>query len=266
MTKSDHVWRPKATGNGSGDRASQTLLSSRLALLNQMPRIPSSRSPAQKRQTARIQAPRTAHRRSLPITEDEQAEILRLKAKVKDLQRELRNERKRVKRVKAVCLRGVRHMEDKEKTRTRVPKEDGEVERLEKKVIEVEGHLEEQKKYTETFRKKVSRFPEQKQRAVEKTLRKSKSHIHESPMQIRTKSGRISTPARKIIRDLVLHHKVSTAQVGGVLSAVTNTSEQKKVSIRSSRRVVQEVGVGNQLRVAGEVQKAVGKRIILIGK
>ena len=89
MTKSDHVWRPKATGNGSGDRASQTLLSSRLALLNQMPRIPSSRSPAQKRQTARIQALRTAHRRSLPITEDEQAEILRLKAKVKDLQWEL---------------------------------------------------------------------------------------------------------------------------------------------------------------------------------
>ena len=36
-----------------------------------------------------------------PLTQGEQAEILRLKAKVKDLQRELRNERGRVKRAKA---------------------------------------------------------------------------------------------------------------------------------------------------------------------
>ena len=79
-------------------------------------------------------------------------------------------------------------------------------------------------------------------------------------LRIRMNSGRISTRARRIIRELVLCHKVSTTQAGHILCAVTNTGpKEKPVSARSLARIVGKVGVGNKLRVAKEVQKAVGK-------
>ena len=92
-----------------------------------MPKLSKSRSPAQIKQTASLHVPRAARRRAAIITEDEQAEMLQLKAKVKDLQRQLRNQRKRTKRAKAACLRGVRCAGDEEK-RAPSPEHGGEVE------------------------------------------------------------------------------------------------------------------------------------------
>ena len=125
-------------------------------------------------------------------------------------------------------------------------------------MIGLERQLEGQKKRTESLKRKVSRFPKQKKQAVAKAVRKLKLANH-ALLRIRLKSGRISTPARNVIRRLVLHHKVSTSQAGAVLCTVTNTGREEKVSARSSRRIVKEVGVGNQLRVTAEVQKAMGK-------
>jgi len=101
MTKSDHV----GARNGSGDRASQISLPSRLLSPNQMPRVSNSRSVAQLRQTASLLVPCVARRRTMAVTGDEQAEILHLKAGVKELQRQLRNERKRT----GVCLPSSTH-------------------------------------------------------------------------------------------------------------------------------------------------------------
>jgi hypothetical protein len=113
------------------------------------------------RQVAALHVPRLAHRRveSIIFAEGEQAEILLLKVKVKDLQRQLRNERKRTKRAKATRLRDTRCTEDKENVSVGTPEQGGEAERLKRKLAEVEGQLEEWKKRTESLRRKVSRFP-----------------------------------------------------------------------------------------------------------
>jgi len=110
MIKSDHV----GARNRAGERASQILLPSRLLSPNRMPRVSNPRSAAQIRQTASLLVPCAARRRATAITKGEQAEILHLKAKVKDIQRQLRNERKRTGRAKAARLQDARHTEDKE--------------------------------------------------------------------------------------------------------------------------------------------------------
>ena len=92
---------------------------------------------------------------------------------------------------------------DKENVRISAPKrdEEAEAERLGEKLAIAERKLNTQKKCTESLVRKVSRFPEQGGQAVMRALHKSKLCAQGSLFQIRTKSGRISTPARRIIRD-----------------------------------------------------------------
>lgn len=234
--------------------------------LNLMPRAIKSRSPAQKNQTASLHVSRVTENRCPDTDGDElEARILQLKDKVKDLQRELRNERKRSKRTRLARLRDARRQEDKENVDVGAPEQDGEAERLREELSKAENHLERQKKKVDTLGKKVdtlgkkvSRFPEQKMQAMRKVLCGSDVPTQGSGLQIKTKSGRISTPARRIVRELVLRHKVPTSQAGAVLRIVAGAGSDKEISARSSRRFVGEVGVGNKLRVAGEVQKAMG--------
>jgi hypothetical protein len=229
-------------------------------LLNLMPQAIKSRSPAQKNQTASLHVSRVTENRRPDIDEDElEARILQLKDKVKDLQQELRNERKRSKRTKIARLRDAQRQADKENAGTRAPEQDAEAERLREKLSEVENQLERQKKKANALGKRVSRFPEQKLQAIQKALRRSDGLAQGSWLRIKTKSGRISTPARRIVRELVLRHKVPTSQAGAVLCIVAGAGPDEEISTRSSRRFVAEVGVGNKLRVAGEVRKAVGK-------
>ena len=101
MTKSDHV----GARNLSGDRASQTFLPSHLLLPNRMLWVSNFRSAAQIRQTVSLLVPCAAHRQAVVIAKGEQAETLHLKAGVKELQRQLRNEQKRTGRAKGARLR-----------------------------------------------------------------------------------------------------------------------------------------------------------------
>ena len=60
-------------------------------LLNQIPRVSNSRSLAQRIQTVSLHALRPAYRQHPTIAEAEQAQILQLNGKVKDLPQELKN-------------------------------------------------------------------------------------------------------------------------------------------------------------------------------
>jgi len=63
---------------------------------------------------------------------------------------------------------------------TKAPEQDEEVGRLRGKLAEAERQLETQKKCIESLRRKVARFPEQKKRAIQKALHRSKLHTHAS--------------------------------------------------------------------------------------
>jgi len=79
-----------------------------------MPRVSKFRSPAQKTQTRSLHVPRAAQRQEFVIAEGERAQIFQLRDQAKNLQQELRNERKRSKRAKTARLRDIQRSEDKE--------------------------------------------------------------------------------------------------------------------------------------------------------
>ena len=219
-----------------------------------MPRLSKSRSPARKNHLSAVTAHWRARERSEPaIIEGGQVEVLRLRTKVKDLQCQLRNERKRSKHAKAALFR---EREDKENVYAQAPTQD--VEAFNAKLAEMEEKLEVQKNNVRALKKKVSRFPHQKKRALQRALCESTIRTNGSWLKVKMKSGRISTPARNLVRKLVLHHKISTSQAGGVMCALMNIPPEEKISACSLRRIMNEVGVGNKVRVA-KVRKAVGK-------
>ena len=225
-----------------------------------MPRVSKSRSPAQRDQLLAVNNLRKAHREGKANIAGEQAQNLQLQTKVKDLQQQLRNERKRSKRAKAA------HLEDvgsRENANEQAPTQDEEVDTANTKLVEMREKLETKKKNIRALEKKVTRFPQLKKRAIQKALHEPTLLTDGSWPGIKTKSGRISTPARNIVRKLVLHHKVSTSQAGGVLSTLMNAGPEEEISARSSRRIVNEVGVGNKVRVAKEVKEAIGEHKIV---
>jgi hypothetical protein len=251
-----------AVGNGRREEVSWILLLPCLPPPNLMPPVSNPRSPAQESHTAWLSDSRAAQRHSFAVVKDEQDQILQLKDEAKDLRRIIRNERKCSKRAKAARLKDIKGREDKEnspRTPSKPRNEEAEKSKSRERFTEMERQLEREKKKVRALNKKVVRFPEQKKRAIQGALCRAKLLNHGSWLRIKTKSGRISTPARRIIRELVLRHKVSTSQAGGVLCTVTNAGPNEVVSRRSSGRIVGEVGVGNKLRVAGEVSKAVGE-------
>ena len=224
-----------------------------------MPRVPSTRSPAQARQTASLHDFRALQRNEATVVEDGQAQVLQLRDTIENLRRGLRNERKRSKRAKEGHLKDIKGREDKENLRRTALKWDKDMAKLRERLAKVEKRLEVRNKKVRSLRSKVFCFPEQKKRAIQKALHRAKLRTQGSWLRIKTKSGRISTQARRIIREIVLRHKVSTSQAGAVLCAVTNAGPGEVISARSSRRIVNEVGVGNKLRVVGEIHKALGK-------
>jgi len=122
---------------------SQIILSPCLLLLDLMPQASNSRSPAQKNQTRSLHVLWVTQRQGPASTEGKRAQILQLKDKVKNIQQELRNERKRTKRAKAARLRDVQLGKDKENVCMRAPADqEEEVKRLKERLVEVEKQLE----------------------------------------------------------------------------------------------------------------------------
>ena len=210
--------------------------------------------PAQLAQTQRLHAPRQPHRQYPSEAEMALLQTRCYQAAAKDAQRNLRNERKRSNRVKDARLGLVK---EKENMRMAAEHQGKEEAVLRTKLAGVEARLEIQLRENKTLSARISRLPLQKKLAVGKAV---KAAMRNGKFKIRTPSGRISTPARRIVRQLVLHNKVSTSMTGGVLSILTNAEPGKWISPRSARRIVGEVGVGNKLRIVGKVRKSKGER------
>ena len=181
-------------------------------------------------------------------------QVRRYKEVGRDAQKSLRNERKRSKRVKDVRSK---LLKEKENMQLAAKSQGEETEKLRTRLAKVEARITAQRKRVHTLSAKVSRFPLQKKLAIQKAIQ---STMRDARLKIKMPSGRISTPARRAIRQLVLHHKVSTSMVGGVLRVLTNAGPDEEVSPRTSRRIVAEVGVGNKLRIADKVRKSKGER------
>ena len=224
------------------------------AVVESMGRISGKRSSAQLAQTHRLHGPRQSCGRRPFEAEVTLLQAHRDKEVGRDAQKNLRNERKRSKRAKARCLELAK---DKENMELAAEGQRKEAEKLKTRLAKVQTRLEAQKKRSKALSTKVSRFPLQKKLAIQKAVR---STMQNARLKIKMRSGRVSTPARRAIRELVLHHKVSTSMAGGVLRVLTNAGLNEEVSPRTSRRIVAEVGVGNKLRVADKVCKAKGER------
>lgn len=220
-----------------------------------MPPVSKKRSPAQLVQTNQLHVLRQPRGQFPSEAETAILQASHYKEAMKGAQRNLRNERKCLKRANSKLTK------DKENIQKAAEDHGNEVEKLGRSLAKVGARLEEQKKRNKALTIKVSCFPRQKRLAVRKAVRLSEQN---AKMKIKTRSGRISTPARRVIRELVIHHKVSTSMVGGVLSVLTNAGPGEEVSPRSSRRIVGEVGVGNKLRIASKVRKSKGKQNLQI--
>ena len=215
--------------------------------------ISNKRSPAQLAQTHCLHVSCRTREQHPSEAEVALLQAHHYKDAARDAQKNLRNERKCSKRAKDTRLK---LMKEKENVRVSARDWGKEMEDLRTRLVKVETQLEVQKKRNKAISAKVSRFPLQKKLAIERAVR---SAMQNSRLKIKTPTGRISTPARRVIRELVLHHKVSTSMAGGVLSVLMNAGLDKGISSRSSRRIVAEVGVGNKLRIADKVRKSKGE-------